>query len=65
MGLGFYNPNDIEPPEMEEAKVYCPICGKRLYPGDTVYVDKYDEFIGCNYCVHEQDWYDYEERLSE
>ena len=44
----------IEPPVPDDDIPYCPVCGKEC---DTVYVDIYDDVIGCDRCVFMEDAY--------
>ena len=39
----------LEPPE--EEYYYCPVCGAKLCYGDEVYIDGYDDIIGCVECI--------------
>lgn len=52
MGLGFYNPNDINPPDPEY--YYCPVCGAELVCDSKVYVDDDGNIIGCEECIFEK-----------
>ena len=35
---------------------YCPVCGEEC---DTVYVDMYDDIVGCDRCMNMEDAYEY------
>ena len=46
----------FEPPVPDEYIPYCPVCGEEC---DTVYVDLYDDIVGCDQCMNMEDAYEY------
>lgn len=46
---GFYNPNDIDPPD--EKYYICPCCGAELCCVNKVYLNEDREIIGCEECI--------------
>lgn len=47
-----YNPEAVTPPEYENEPIgSCPICGEVLYGGETLYLDKFNEVVGCEFCI--------------
>lgn len=61
--LGFYNPNDMTPPDTSPVHYYCPECGKRL-DDLTLFRRKHGDVIGCDKCI-KIEWVDYEEFCPE
>ena len=45
-----------EPPVKKEFIPVCPVCGEEC---DTVYVDMYDDIVGCDQCMNMEDAYEY------
>lgn len=45
-----YNPNAIEPPYEETYE--CPKCGSEISPGTLLYLDEYNDVLGCEECIH-------------
>lgn len=48
--LGFYNPNDIDPP-YEEPHNYCPYCGEEVLDQEPIFKRKGGDIIGCDHCI--------------
>ena len=46
----------IEPPVSDDYVPYCPVCREEC---DTVYVDMYDDIVGCDQCMNMEDAYEY------
>ena len=53
MAIDFYNPNRIEPPEIE-TQYTCPECGAELSSDDFVFVNDCGVIVGCPNCVSEK-----------
>ena len=46
----------LEPSVSDDYIPYCPVCGEEC---DTVYVDLYDDIVGCDRCMNMEDAYEY------
>ncbi len=46
----------LEPPIPDDYIPVCPVCGEEC---DTVYVDLYDDVVGCDRCINMEDAYEY------
>ena len=46
----------LEPLDWDDYIPYCPVCGEEC---DTVYVDMYDDIVGCDQCMNIEDAYEY------
>ncbi len=53
---GFMTDYRLEPPDWDDYIPYCPVCGEEC---DTVYVDMYDDIVGCDRCMNMEDAYEY------
>ena len=47
---------NLDPPVPDDYIPYCPVCGEEC---DTVYVDLYDDVIGCDQCIEMHDAYEF------
>ncbi len=46
----------LEPPAWDNYIPVCPVCGEEC---DTVYVDLYDDVVGCDRCINMEDAYEH------
>ena len=55
----YYNPNAIEEPDPgPEVVLICPVCGKKVYGDEKIYMDSL-EVIGCEHCIRAVDVWDF------